>query len=359
MAKNYYDTLGVSKDANQDEIKKAYRKLAVQYHPDKNQGDAGAEKKFKEIAEAYETLSDANKKAQYDNQSRYGGYGDFSDMFGGGFNWGGQNTTNPFQNGDFSSFFGNRRGGFNDPLVNKGKNISITISLTLEEIISGVDKKIKIWRRDGCKTCSGTGAKDGKIETCVNCHGRGVIDQVMRTAFGVVSHQSTCAVCNGTGTTHKDPCTSCSGEGTKRIQDEMDIKIPKGSASGMSFIVHGKGDLAKSPCNPGDLIVNIKEEPHLFYKRDGINLICEKTISFKEACLGTEISLPSLRDGEFRIKIPAGSQPGRIFRMQNKGIPEFNGFMTGDILVKMNVRVPENLSEEQRIALENLDSVLS
>jgi molecular chaperone DnaJ len=345
MNNNYYETLGVRSDASQEEIKKAYRSLAIKYHPDKNNGDPESEKKFKEVSEAYEVLSDPQKRSQHDNPRQ-------SNQFG-GFGW--DFSNNPFQTGDFSSFFtGNRNG---HPHTSRGKNISITISLTLEEIISGVDKKVKLSRRDSCKLCSGTGAKDGQVEPCHTCHGRGIIDRTTRTPFGAINQQHTCPVCHGVGNLTKNPCNQCTGSGTIKIQDEIGIAIPKGSVGGMSFIVAGKGDMAKSPCIPGDLVVNIKEEDHPVYKRDGINLVCEKFISFKEACLGTEVSIPSLRDGFFNIKIPAGSQPGKIFRMQGKGIPEFNGFMSGDILMKMNVKVPDSLSEEQRIELEKFEKI--
>jgi molecular chaperone DnaJ len=345
MNNNYYETLGVRSDASQEEIKKAYRSLAIKYHPDKNNGDSESEKKFKEVSEAYEVLSDPQKRSQYDNPRQSNGFG--------GFNW--DFSNNPFQTGDFSSFFGGNRNGHAH--TSRGKNISITISLTLEEIISGVDKKVKLSRRDSCKLCSGTGEKDGQVEPCHTCHGRGIIDKVTRTPFGAINQQHTCHVCHGVGNLTKNPCNQCSGSGTIKIQDEIGIAIPKGSVSGMSFIVAGKGDMAKSPCIPGDLVVNIKEEDHPVYKRDGINLVCEKIISFKDACLGTEVSIPSLRDGFFNIKIPAGSQPGKIFRMQGKGIPEFNGFMNGDILMKMNVKVPDSLSEEQRIELEKFEKI--
>jgi molecular chaperone DnaJ len=354
MKKDYYSILGVSKSASADEIKKAYRKLAVKHHPDKNGGDKEAESKFKEITEAYQTLSDPDKRAQYDNPQRSFTDGGF-DPFGGFNPWG-----NPFQTGDFSQFFHGFGGrDARDPLVNRGRNINVSIQLTLDEVINGTTKRVKLWRRDGCKKCSGTGSRDGKMNICTNCHGAGKINQTMRTPFGTINHESTCAICNGTGSIIKDACSPCQGEGTIRIQDEIDIKIPRGSVSGMNFIVSGKGDYAKSPCNPGDLMVNVVEVPHELYQREGINLVCERNVTFKEACLGVELSLPNLKGGEYKIKIPPGTQPGKIFRLQGKGIPEFNGFITGDILVKVGVKIPQNLSESQIKKMEDLEDIFN
>lgn len=350
MSQEYYKVLGVSKNASQDEIKKAYRKLAVKYHPDKNGGDKSAEDKFKKITEAYETLSDPEKRNKYDNPYSNGGFDPF-----GGFNTG----WNPFQNGGGFDHFHNhgRRKSQTDPLINRGKNINTVVPLTLEEILTGVSKRIKLWRRTQCDPCRGTGSENQKLELCSNCQGTGRIHSTINTPFGAISHESICAICNGTGSYTKDPCKVCHGEGTKRNLDEIEIKIPKGSLHGTSYIVSGKGDFTKSPCDPGDLIVTVEESPHYFFKRDGLDLVCEKTITFKDACLGSDVEVPNLKGGDYRIKVPAGTQPGKIFRLQGKGIPEFNGFMNGDILVKVNVSVPQNLTEEQKSRLHEFSDI--
>jgi len=349
MRKDYYSILGVDKSASQDEIKKAYRKLAIKYHPDKNGGDKESEKKFREVSEAYDTLSDTEKKRKYDNPNPFQGGG--WNNFGGGF-------SDPFQGNDFFNFFGGRSQGYQDPLVNRGRNINASLELTLEEVLTGGTKRVAVWRRDGCSHCSGTGSSSGKLELCGDCHGSGKIRNTVNTAFGVINHESTCMSCNGSGSKASDPCNHCNGSGTERILDEIDVSIPRGSVGGMSFVVSGKGDHAKSPCNPGDLIINVQEKQHSYFRRDGINLICDESISYREACMGTEINIPNLKGGEYKIKVPSGTDPGKIFRLQGKGIPEFNGFINGDILVKVNVKVPKNLSEEQIEKLNQLDKSL-
>jgi len=349
MANDYYSILGIGRNASSDDIKKAYRKLAIKYHPDKNGGDKESERKFREVSEAYETLSDPDKKRKYDNPDPFRGQG--WNPFGG---------ADPFQSNDFYSFFGGRQNGFSqDPLVNKGKNVNVVLGITLEEILTGADKRVAVWRKEGCSHCSGTGSASGKLETCNDCHGTGKIRQTVNTAFGVVSHETSCNSCLGSGSRSTDPCKHCNGAGTERILDEFDINIPRGSVGGMSFIVTGKGDYAKSPCNPGDLVVNINEAKHHYFKRDGINLICEEFISYKDACLGTDVNIPNLNGGEYKIKVPGGTSPGKIFRLQGKGIPEFNGFINGDILVKVSIRVPQIITSEQREKLEELDKALS
>jgi molecular chaperone DnaJ len=338
--KDYYSILGISKSATPDEVKKAYRKLAMEFHPDKNANDPSAEAKFKEVSEAYETLSDPDKKAKYDNPNPFGGFG--SNMWGGG---------NPFQTGDFSSFFNGGRG--QGQMVNKGKNINTIVTLTLEEMMIGANKKIKIFRRVPCSPCNGTGAENGETSICNTCGGAGRVNKTIMHPFGEMVTQETCRVCQGQGKTAKKMCTKCQGFGTERKTEDIDISIPKGSVSGVSFLMAGKGDWVKSPCNPGDLVIGVEEYLHKTYKRDGLNLICEKEITFKEACLGTEAEFENLKGSNFKIKIPPGTNPGKIFRLQGRGLPEFSGFGHGDIMVKINLKVPKELTEDQEKALEH------
>lgn len=344
--KDYYQILGVDRNASQEDIKKAYRKLALKYHPDKTGNDKTAEGKFKEASEAYETLSNQDKKAAYDNPFSRGGGGDpFANMF---------NGRNPFQSGDFSSFFTGRNAA-QEPMISKGKNINAYVSVTLEEMMNGAIKRVKVNRRVPCDPCKGTGAEGGETVNCSGCGGIGRINKTVHHVFGDVVMQETCRSCNGVGSTARSYCKECSGGGTARKEEELDVNIPKGSITGVSYLVVGKGDWARSPSNPGDLIVNIEEYVHPVYVRDGTNLIHNKYLSFKEACLGLDVDLPNLKGSTFRIKIPPGSSPGKILRLHAKGLPEFNGFGNGDILVKVNILIPEKLTDEQIKALDYFD----
>ena len=345
--KDYYKILGVDRNSTQDDIKKAYRKLAMKYHPDKSGNDPASESKFKDVSEAYDTLSNADKRSKYDNPFG-GGFGG-GDPFGNAFN-----GRNPFQTGDFSSFFG---GGFGsraaqEPMINKGRNVNIYVAVTLEEMMTGTVKRVKVNRRVHCDPCKGTGAEDGNTLNCTHCGGIGRVNKTVRHAFGEVVMQETCGGCQGSGTLAKSYCKECSGAGTIRREEELDVSIPKGSISGVSYLVVGKGDWAKNPSNPGDLIVNVEENVHPVYTRDGVNLIHDKYISFKEACLGVDAELPNLKGSTFRIKIPPGTSPGKILRLHAKGLPEFNGFANGDILIKVHIKIPTELTEEQINALE-------
>ena len=340
---DHYKTLGVSKNATSSEIKKAYRKLAVQYHPDKTGNDPVLEGKFKEINEAYETLSDQKKREKYDNPN----------PFGGSFNWGGTNQGNHFQNSDFGNFWGQgRANNMNNQTLRKGNNINVYVTITLEEMMTGTTKKVRVNRAAQCIDCSGSGAEFGHSKDCDECHGLGKKTRTVRHAFGDMSVVEDCYKCTGSGKIAESKCPVCYGDGTIRRDEEIDINIPKGSISGVSYMVMGKGDWVKSPSNPGDLIVNINEYVHSTYTRDGNNLAHEANISFKDACLGTEIELTNLKGSAYRIKIPAGTSAGKIFRLPGKGIPEFNGFGSGDILVKANIKIPTELTEEQINALK-------
>lgn len=342
--KDYYQILGVSKNSSQEEIKKAYRKKAMKYHPDKNPGDAASESKFKEISEAYDVLSDPKKKQNYDNPAM-GGFKTWSE--------------NPFQGTDFSSFFtgfGNGFGnGFNQSRNRstlKGRSINVYIPITLEEMMTGCDKKVKILRNANCESCSGTGGENGETLACANCNGAGVINKVANYAFGQMMMEEICSSCSGTGFKSSSNCRSCSGQGIVSREEEVDIRVPKGSIDGVSFVVPGKGHCLKTPGTPGDLVVKIEEYVHAFYRREGINLIHEKFLSFKEACLGTEVELPNLKGSKFKVKIDPGTQSGKILRLRGRGIPEFNGISSGDILIKISISIPKELSEEQIKALE-------
>lgn len=358
MAKrDYYDILGVSRNADADEIKKAYRKLAIKYHPDKNPGDKAAEDKFKEAAEAYEVLSSPEKKQRYDQFGHAGGGASAAGGYGGG----GMNMEDIFsQFGDifgggspFEGFFGggNTRGGRR---VQKGSNLRIKVKLTLEEITNGVEKTIKVQKMVSCKTCGGSGAKDKTaFSTCGTCGGAGSVRRVQNTILGQMQTTTTCPTCNGEGQTITSKCGTCHGEGVERGEETISINIPAGVVDGMQLSMTGKGNAAPRGGIPGDLLILIEEVEHKSLKRDGINIIYDLYISFIDAALGTSIEIPTI-DGKARIKIEPGTQAGRILRLKGKGIKDINSYQKGDQLVHVNIWTPKSLTREERMVLEKL-----
>ncbi|WP_353132010.1 molecular chaperone DnaJ [Pseudopedobacter sp.] len=356
--RDYYDILGVSKSASADDIKKAYRKLAIKYHPDKNPDDKEAEEKFKEAAEAYEVLSNPEKRQRYDQFGHAGAQGGF----GGGYGGGGMNMEDIFsQFGDifgggspFDSFFGggSSRGG--GRRVQRGSNLRIKVKLTLEEIAHGVEKKIKVNKQVVCNTCHGSGAKDkNSVQTCKTCGGSGSVRRVTNTILGQMQTTSTCPTCNGEGTTITSKCTSCHGDGIVRGEETISINIPAGVSEGMQLSMSGKGNAAPRGGVPGDLIILIEEIPHETLKREGNNVIYDLHVSFVDATLGTSIEIPTI-DGKARIKLEPGTQGGKILRLKGKGIPEVNSYHKGDQLVQVNVWTPKALNNEERELLEKL-----
>jgi len=359
--RDYYEVLGVSKSAGADEIKKAYRKVAMQYHPDRNPGDKEAEEKFKEAAEAYDVLSDADKRAKYD---RYGHQAFGPGMGGGGFNGGGANMEDIFsQFGDifgddmFGSFFGGggRRGGAGRAARGqRGSNLRIKIKLTYEEIAKGVTKNVKVKKYVACTTCGGNGAKDkSSIQTCSTCGGSGQVKRVQNTFLGQMQTVTTCPTCNGEGTTVTAKCGTCKGEGRVYGEETISIDIPAGVQEGMQLSMSGKGNAGERGGMPGDLIIQIEEEQHAELHRDGLNVAYDLHISFPEAAFGTSVEVPTI-DGRAKIKIPAGTQSGKIFRLKGKGFPEVQGYSKGDQLVYVNVWTPQHLSAEEKAMLEKL-----
>ena len=335
--KDYYKILGVDRNSPPEEIKKAYRSQAMKYHPDKNPGDSASESKFKEITEAYDILSDPEKRKNHDNPT-------FNEF------WNGQN---PFQTGDFSSFFGGFTGrSTRRNSSSKGRNINVYIAITLEEMMNGSDKKVKVNREVHCDSCLGTGGKNGETLACGHCNGAGVINKVANYAFGQMVMEEICGYCQGTGFKNSSDCGTCSGRGLINREEEIDVRVPRGSIDGISFVVPGKGHCLKVPGDPGDLVVKIEEYVHSFYRREGVNLIHEKFLSFKEVCLGKEVELPNLKGSNFKVKISPGTPSGKILRVRGKGLPEFNGISNGDILIKVNVIIPTELTEEQIKALD-------
>lgn len=359
MAKrDYYDILGVSRNADADEIKKAYRKLAIKYHPDKNPGDKAAEEKFKEAAEAYEVLSNAEKKQRYDQfghaggSAGSGGYGgghmnmedifsQFGDIFGGG-------------GSPFESFFGGGGSSRGGRRVQKGTNLRIKVKLTLEEIANGVEKTIKVNKMNACKTCGGSGAKDkGSFSTCSTCGGAGSVRRVQNTILGQMQTTTTCPACHGEGQTITSKCNTCHGEGVERGEETITINIPAGVTEGMQLSMNGKGNAAPRGGIPGDLLILVEEVEHKSLKRDGVNIIYDLYISFIDAALGTTVEVPTI-DGKARIKIEAGTQGGKILRLKGKGIKDINSYHKGDQLVHVNIWTPKSLTKEERMALEKL-----
>ncbi len=359
MAKrDYYTVLGVGRDADEATIKKAYRQSALKYHPDKNPGDKEAEEKFKEAAEAYEVLSNADKRAKYD---RFGHDG-LKNM-GGGFSGGGMSMDDIFsQFGDvFESAFGfgsfggfGGRGSQQRRRVNRGTNLRVKVKLTLEEISKGVEKKIKVQKYVGCKECDGSGARGGgSYNTCSTCRGSGQVTRVTNTFLGQMQTTSTCPSCGGEGRTIGDKCPACTGNGIVRGEEVITINIPAGVAEGMQLSMSGKGNAAARGGIPGDLIILIEEQKHPHLMRDGHNLLFEQYISFPEAALGKSIEVPTL-EGRARIKIEPGTQSGKVLRLKGKGLPSIENYHRGDLLVSINVWTPENLTREERAILENL-----
>ncbi|NRF40959.1 MULTISPECIES: molecular chaperone DnaJ [Pedobacter] len=360
--RDFYDVLGVTKSASAEEIKKAYRKLAIKFHPDKNPGDKAAEDNFKEAAEAYEILSNQEKKQRYDH---YGHAGVGGASNGGGYGGGGMNMEDIFsQFGDifgggggspFESFFGGgqqqSRGGRR---VAKGTNLRIKVKLTLEEIANGTEKKIKVNKQISCKPCDGTGAKDrSSVSTCKTCGGSGAVRRVTNTILGQMQTTSTCPTCNGSGQQITAKCTSCHGEGIVRGEETITINIPAGVSDGMQLSMSGKGNAAPSGGIPGDLIILIEEIPHETLKREGNNVVYDLHVSIIDAALGYSAEVPTI-DGKAKIKIEPGTQSGKLLRLKGKGIPEINSYHRGDEIIHVNIWTPKALSSEERSMLEKL-----
>lgn len=345
--RDYYEVLGISKEATKEEIKKAYRKQALKYHPDKNPGDKKSEENFKEAAEAYEVLSNDEKKARYD---RYGHAGMGSN--GGGFSGQGMTMDDIFSSfgdifgdafGGFGGFGGSRRG----KRVNKGTNLRVKVKLTLQEIANGAEKKIKVNKYDTCDTCGGTGAATpSSISTCPTCHGSGHVTRLTNTMLGQMQTTSVCPACGGEGKTITKKCTTCYGEGVIQKEEIIKINIPAGVGKGMQMTVSGKGNAARRGGMNGDLLVVIDEEEHPELIREGNDLIYNLFISIPDAVLGTHVEVPTV-DNNVKIKIEPGTQPGKILRLRGKGLPEVNGYGRGDLLVNVNVWIPRNINKEE------------
>jgi molecular chaperone DnaJ len=364
MAKrDYYEVLGVDKNASADDIKRAYRKLAVKYHPDKNPDNKEAEEKFKEAAEAYSVLSDADKKARYDQFGHAGvegagpdfsgGFGNLNDilndLFGGAFGGGFGGF------GGFGGGFGGARGGQRQQRVYRGRDIRVRVKLTLEEIAKGVEKEISIEKSVPCTECGGKGAKNSSdIKTCSACNGTGQVQRVTNSIFGQTVTYSTCQQCGGEGKVVTNPCRSCGGTGLVRKRETIKVKIPAGVEAGMQLTIQGEGHAAKNNGINGDLLVVIEEQEHQDLKREGNNLYYTKVISVVDAMLGAEVNIPCL-DGEYKIKVDPGTQSGEVVRLRGRGLPSVNGYGgTGDLYVKIAVWIPKKLNKEEKEIIESL-----
>ena len=360
MAKrDYYEVLGVAKNASADEIKKAYRKLAVKYHPDKNPGNKEAEEKFKEAAEAYSVLSDADKKAKYDQFGHAGvdgagpdfsgGFGNLNDIlndlfggaFGGGF-------------GGFGGFGGGFGGGQRRERVYKGRDIRVRVKLTLEEIAKGVEKEISIEKNVPCPDCGGRGARNSAdIKTCPACNGTGQVQRVVNSFLGQTVTYSTCQQCGGEGKIISNPCHTCSGSGLVRQRETIKVKIPAGVEAGMQMTVQGEGHAAKNNGINGDLLVVIEEQEHPDFRREGNNLLYTKVVSIVDAMLGCEVDIPCL-DGNYKLKVEPGTQSGSVVRLKGKGLPSVNSYGTGDLYVKIGVWIPKKLTKDEKALFESM-----
>jgi len=354
--RDYYEVLGVGKSASADEIKKAYRKVAMQHHPDRNPGDHTAEEKFKEAAEAYEVLSDPDKRAQYD---RFG-HNAFGPGRGGGFSSHSMNMEDIFsQFGDifgddvFGGIFGGRSSRSRGRGT-RGTNLRVKIKVNYEEIAKGTSKTIKVKKYISCHTCGGSGAKDrGSVQTCSTCGGSGQVRRVQNTFLGQMQTVTTCPTCGGEGSVVTSKCTVCKGEGRIYGEETLTLDIPAGVQEGMQLSMSGKGNMGERGGSPGDLIILIEEEAHPHLHREGLNVAFDLYISFPDAVFGTNVEVPTI-DGRAKIKIPTGTQSGKIFRLKGKGFPSVNSHDKGDQLIHVNVWTPQNVSNEERQTLEQM-----
>jgi molecular chaperone DnaJ len=353
MAKrDYYDVLGIDKNADTDSIKTAYRKLAMKYHPDKNPNDKNAEEKFKEAAEAYEVLSDKDKKQKYDQFGHAGLDGAFGS---GGFNWGDFTHKGDFDDifGGFDSilnafFGGSMGGGRRSPRSQslKGEDIRIEMSLTLAEVNEGVKKTIKINIKDICAECLGSGSKDGKVTNCTQCGGSGQVRRVQQSLFGQVQTVVACPSCKGEGKIIQNKCAYCHGEGRSTKSKNVEIEIPKGVMEGHVVRVMGQGNVGIRSGIKGDILVIIHEKEDKVLKREDSNLFCEFPISFATAALGDEVLVPAINK-KIKLKIPAGTQTGKVFKVSKQGLPTVNSSHIGDLFVVVKVITPTNLKNDE------------
>ncbi len=355
--RDFYEILGVGKNATEDELKKAYRKMAIKYHPDKNPGDKEAEEQFKEIAEAYSVLSDPQKKARYDQYGHAGVGG----AAGGGAGFTVEDIFSQFGDifGDdspFGSFFGGRggNGGGARRGVRKGSDLRIKLKLNLVDIAKGVEKKIKVKRYVSCSTCGGNGAKNGSsLNTCGTCQGQGQVRRVQQTMLGQMVTTSTCPTCSGEGKIVAERCETCFGEGRQLSEDQINIKIPAGVADGMQLSMSGKGNVPVRGGVAGDLLIAIEEEEDPNLKREGNNIIYDLPLNFVDAVLGNEVEVPTV-DGRVKIKIKSGTQSGEVLRLRGKGLTDINGYSTGDQLVHVSIFTPTSVSADEKAMLDKL-----
>lgn len=368
MAKrDYYEILGVNRNATPDELKKAYRKVAMQFHPDRNPGDKESEEKFKEAAEAYDVLTDKEKKDRYDRFGHQGMSGNGGGQ-GGGFSGGGMNMEDIFSH--FGDVFGGHGGGGGSPFESffsggrssgsqrnrgvRGGNLRIKISLTLKEVAEGAQKKLKVKKYITCDTCHGNGAKDkSSFSTCNTCKGSGHVRRVTNTILGQMQTTTTCPTCNGEGQSITAKCTTCKGEGRMWGEETITVDIPAGVTEGIQLSMGGRGNAGERGGPNGDLVIQIEEIPSEDLKRDGINIIYDLHISFMDAALGTSIEVPTI-DGRAKIKIKPGTQAGEIFRLKGKGLPNLNAYGKGDELIYVNIWTPKILNGEEEKILEKL-----
>ncbi len=355
--RDYYEVLGVDKNADTATIKKAYRKTALKYHPDRNPDDKAAEEKFKEAAQAYEVLSDEDKRARYDRFGHAGVSGN------GGFAGGGMSMedimdqfSDIFGGSPFDTFFGGGGGRSRRSGGTRGSNLRIKVALTLKEIAKGTTKKIKVKKQVPCETCKGSGAKDtNAVASCSTCGGSGYVRQIRSTFLGQMQTTSACPTCGGKGQVITAKCSTCQGDGRTYAETTMEIEIPAGVEEGMQLSMRGSGNAGKNGGPAGDLLISIEEKPHEALKRDGANVIYDLYLNFADAALGMSAEVPTI-DGKVKIKIPAGTQSGKIFRLKGKGLPVVQSYQQGDQLIHVSVWTPKKLSNDEKKILEKLRS---